>query len=122
MVVRVVRSKVVTVLATLVALGSFACGGGTKTEAKGPEANPWADYKGTYATAGTPHEAKAKPEAAAKSEAPAAPKEAKPEKTDDATAAAPAKKPSKGTIHGESVSSIGLDAFASTAPLPAPIR
>ena len=46
-----VRSNVVIVLASLCL---FACGSGSAKnggEAKGPETNPWADYKGTYATA-----------------------------------------------------------------------
>jgi hypothetical protein len=107
-------SNVVTVLSAFVFVGLVACGG-SKNEAKGPEANPWADYKGTYATVGTPHEAKAKPEKTDKNadkadKAEANAKEAKPEAKADEPAAAP-KKPSKGTIKGESVSSIGLDAF-----------
>ena len=106
-----IRSNVVSVLSTLVVITCAACGG-SKTEAKAPETDPWSDYKGTYATAGAPHEAKAKPEAAPKAEPKA--KEAKAEKTEE-PAAAPAsgsKKASHGMIKGESVSSISLDAFA----------
>ena len=86
-----VRSNVVIVLASLCL---FACGtaknGG---EAKGPETNPWADYKGTYATAGTPatksaRVAKAEEPAPAPSEEPAAVEEA----PAPAPTAAPAKK------------------------------
>jgi hypothetical protein len=61
----VVRSIVVTLLASSL----FACGGASQTEAKGPETNPWADYKGTYATAGEAHAKPAKTEVA-KSDAP----------------------------------------------------
>ena len=49
-----VRLNVVALLAfsALVALPGCA-GSKTSGEAKGPESNPWADYKGTYATAGS---------------------------------------------------------------------
>jgi hypothetical protein len=71
----VVRSIVVTLFASSL----FACGGASQTEAKGPETNPWADYKGTYATAGEAHAKPASTEQA-KSEAPSeAPAEAKAE-------------------------------------------
>ncbi len=43
-----VRLIVATVLSTLVLC---ACGGATRGEAKNAEADPWAGYKGTYATA-----------------------------------------------------------------------
>jgi hypothetical protein len=33
------------------AMALVACGGASRGEAKGPEADPWAGYKGTYATA-----------------------------------------------------------------------
>lgn len=86
-----VRSNVVIVLASLclLACGSAKSGG----EAKGPETNPWADYKGTYATAGTPatksaRVAKAEEPAPAPSEEPAAVEEA----PAPAPTAAPAKK------------------------------
>lgn len=36
-------------LFTMTSLALFACGGHTG-EAKGPESDPWAGYKGTYAT------------------------------------------------------------------------
>lgn len=57
-----------TLLSSLVL---FACGAATN-EAKGPEKDPWAGYKGTYATAATAKEAKAdvaKSEPAPKAEA-----------------------------------------------------
>jgi len=87
-----VRSNVVIVLASLCL---FACGS-TKSggEAKGPESNPWADYKGTYATAGTPSTS-SKPSKVAKAEepAPAAPEEtAVAEEPAPAPTPAPAKK------------------------------
>jgi len=112
-----VRSNVVTVLSALALLASVGCGG-PKGEAKTAETNPWADYKGTYATPGTAkaETSRLKAEAAAP-KADAKAKEAKADKADDAAAApAPAasttKKASHGMIHGESVSSIGVDAFA----------
>ena len=43
-----VRLNVVTLLSSL---ALFACSGASHRDAKGPEADPWADYKGTYATA-----------------------------------------------------------------------
>jgi hypothetical protein len=43
-----VRRIVATVLSSL---ALFACGGARHGEAKGPEADPWAGYQGTYATA-----------------------------------------------------------------------
>ena len=44
------RSSSITAAFVLASLVIAGCGGGSK-EAKAPEANPWADYKGTYATA-----------------------------------------------------------------------
>lgn len=55
-----VRSIIVTLLASSL----FACGGASQTDAKGPEGNPWADYKGTYATAAEPRAKPAKTEVA----------------------------------------------------------
>jgi hypothetical protein len=43
-----VRLNVVTLLTSITL---FACGGASHGEAKGPETDPWAGYKGTYATA-----------------------------------------------------------------------
>ncbi len=49
-----VRLNVVALLAFSALFACGACGGSkTSGEAKGPESNPWADYKGTYATAGS---------------------------------------------------------------------
>jgi hypothetical protein len=101
--------RVSTVAALLSSLVLFACGGAANKEAKGPEVDPWAGYTGKYAEPGSGKasakaDAKAKPEKAEKAE-----KAEKPaEKTDDAAA----KKASAATIHGESVSSVGLDTFA----------
>jgi outer membrane biosynthesis protein TonB len=61
-----IRSNIVTLVSALAVSCLVACGG-TAKEAKGPEANPWADYKGTYATSAAPREPKTE---AAKSEAP----------------------------------------------------
>lgn len=49
-----VRMNVIKLLAVSALLACAACGGTKNSgEAKGPETNPWADYKGTYATAGS---------------------------------------------------------------------
>jgi hypothetical protein len=100
--------RVSTVAALLSSLVLFACGGAAK-EAKGPEADPWAGYTGKYAepSSAKPKEAKAdvkKADKADKTEAKAEKVEAK---ADDA-----AGKKSAATIHGESVSLVGLDTFA----------
>lgn len=92
----------------------FACGG-SAPQAKS-EADPWADYKGTYASSSgsrgesstpkaQPKEAKAKAADAPKEEA-AAPAAA-PEQPAPA-----AKKASKTTIHGESISAIAAATLA----------
>lgn len=87
-----VRSIIVTLLASSVL---FACGGASQTEAKGPEANPWADYKGTYATGGEGHAKPANTEVA-KAEVPVeAPVEAKVDET-PAPPPPPAKKAKSG--------------------------
>lgn len=81
-----VRSIIVTLLASSL----VACGGASHHEAKGPETNPWSDYKGTYATSAEPRAKPAKTEVA-KSEAPKeAPVE---EKIEEAPAPAPAPPP-----------------------------
>ena len=84
-----VRSNVVIVLASLCL---FACGSAKNGgEAKGPETNPWADYKGTYATAGTPSEGrKAATQArVAKADEPTPAPTEEPAAVDEAPAAAP---------------------------------
>ena len=40
-----------TVATLLSSIALAACGGAHRGEAKGPEADPWAGYQGTYATA-----------------------------------------------------------------------
>jgi hypothetical protein len=45
--------SIVPMLASLVMLGTVACGG-SSMEAKGPEKDPWSGYKGTYATQAEP--------------------------------------------------------------------
>lgn len=56
-----IRSIIIT---SLSALTLVACAGGAHRggdgEAKGPEGNPWADYKGTYATEGAASAPRAK--------------------------------------------------------------
>lgn len=89
----------------------FACGG--SAPAAKTEADPWSDYKGTYASSsGSRGESSAsKPDAKeAKAKAADAPKEeaaapAAPDQQQPAPALA-AKKASKTTIHGESISAI----------------
>lgn len=98
--------RVSTLAALLSSLVMVACGAAQK-EAKGPEADPWAGYTGKYA----------EPAAGKAAKADAKPKEAKAEKVEKAEApkaddAATVKKASSATIHGESVSSVGLDTFA----------
>lgn len=89
-----IRSNVVIVLASL---SLFACGSAKNGgEAKGPETNPWADYKGTYATAGAPSTSTksaklAKAEEPTKTETPAE----EPAAVEEAPAAAPTAAPAK---------------------------
>lgn len=88
-----IRSNIVILLAAFAFSGLFACGA-TTNEAKGPEANPWADYKGTYATtAGSSAKAsKAEVAKAEAKEAAPAPEAAVEETPAPASTAAPAKK------------------------------
>lgn len=87
-----VHSNVVIVLASLCL---FACGSAKNGgEAKGPETNPWSDYKGTYATAGTPSPKSARDTRLAKAEEPAAVEEA-PAAVEEAPAPAPVAAPAK---------------------------
>jgi hypothetical protein len=91
-----VRLNVVALL-TFSALA--ACGGSkTSGEAKGPESNPWADYKGTYATAGSGSSSSASKSGAAKSAktevaAAEAPKADEPAAVEEAPAPAPVAAP-----------------------------
>lgn len=96
-----IRSNVVV----LTSLGLLACGGASQGDAKGPD--PWADFKGTYASPaadrGTTSAAKgdgARRDAKAKAE----PKEQVEE--------APARKTSRATIAGESITAINDTALA----------
>jgi hypothetical protein len=104
----------IALLSLLSSLSLIACAGAKGREAEGPETNPWADYKGTYAGTAEPREAKSEPKrdqakAQAKAKAAEAKAEAKADKAEEPTAA---KKASRGTIRGESVSSIDLDVLA----------
>jgi hypothetical protein len=94
----------------VVALLSFftlaACGGAATQEAK--DANVWSDFSGKYSSpaeprgnASTSKSEQAKRDAKAKSEA-----------KEEVAEAAPAKKASKATIHGESLSTISDAALA----------
>lgn len=94
------RNQLVVVL--LSSIGLFACGGANQ-ETKN-EGDPWSGFKGTYSTPAAPGEKSeagepAKKEATAKAEA-----------TQASAEAAPApKKTSKGTVKGESLSSVDVD-------------
>jgi len=103
-----IRSNVVALLSSLVL---FACGGAASQDAKGPEGDPWADYKGTFATKGEPRTKSSEKSESAKSEAKAK-ADTNDDKVEEASAAPVAKKASKGMIRGESISSIGADALA----------
>jgi len=87
-----VRLNVVKLLAFSALLACAACGS-TKSggEAKGPEANPWADYKGTYATAGSGSSSSSKAKAKTEVAAAEAPKSEEP-------AAAPAEEPAPAPV------------------------
>jgi hypothetical protein len=96
------RNQLVVVL--LSSLGVFACGGSNE-EAKSA-ADPWADFKGTYST----HAEQSEKGDATKKEA-----KAKADSDHDSASAkgdeSAAKKASKGTIKGESLSTISVDAL-----------
>lgn len=103
-----IRLDAVLVLVSTFALG--ACGG--SAGAKGADdSNMWADFKGTYSQPGPGKgtTSTAKNESAARRDA----KSGKPEaKEAAAEEAAPAKKTSKSTIKGESISTITEEALA----------
>jgi hypothetical protein len=83
------------VVALLAFSALVACGGSkTSGEAKGPESNPWADYKGTYATAGS-GSSSSKSAKSAKTEVAAAeaPKADEPAAVEEAPAPAPVAAP-----------------------------
>ena len=86
---------------TLCALALGGCGAAPKKQAEAPAAYDWSDYKGTYA--------KGEDRPAAEPVKPKATADAKAELL--GTSAAPPKV-SKGTIQGESVSSVSVDAVA----------
>ncbi|MDB5212393.1 MAG: hypothetical protein JWO86_320 [Myxococcaceae bacterium] len=79
------------------ALFACACGAAKSSgEAKGPESNPWADYKGTYATAGSgSSSSKSGAAKSAKTEVAAAeaPKSEEPAAVEEAPAPAPVAAP-----------------------------
>jgi hypothetical protein len=88
-----IRSNVVIVLASLCL---FACGSAKSGgEAKGPESNPWADYKGTYATAGASSTPSPKSSKVAKAEEPTPAPAEEPAAVEEAPAAAPTPAPAK---------------------------
>lgn len=95
------RNRVVVVL--LSSLSLFACAG-TNKEAKS-EADPWADYKGTYAQPSSG----ARAEKAEKGDLARTDSKAKSEPQKEK--AEPKKAASKGTVGGESVSTISVDSL-----------
>ncbi len=103
-------STVITLLASLVV---FGCGGAGNKDAKAPESDPWAGYTGKYAEPGGASAAPKAKEAKAEKKSAEPKAEVKVEKTEEASGGA--KKASTATIHGESVSSVGLDSFADSA-------
>jgi hypothetical protein len=101
---------------TALSLGLLACGGSAE-EAKSA-ADPWADFKGTYSTpAAAPHSAKGEAPKKDKAKAKAAPVKEEVAIVEEAPPApAPAtKKTSKGTVNGESLSSISVDALTNAS-------
>lgn len=96
--------------ANVAALLSFfalaACGGAATQEAK--DANVWSDFSGKYSTPAEPRGSSS----TAKSEQAKRDAKAKTDAKEEAAEAAPAKKASKATIHGESLSTISDAALA----------
>ncbi len=109
------RIPSIVIVVSLGLAGLVGCAG-TNQEAKGPEGDVWAGYKGTYATPADPNRAKTtaakeeKSDGKAKAESKEAAEEAAP-----AAAAPVQKKISKKTIKGESVSSITSEDLAAAA-------
>ncbi len=88
----------------------LACGGSTKV-VNAPEADPWAGYTGKYVG-----DAVAEPEAPKPSKRAVAGAKTKQEKVAPVAEEAPrSKKVSSATIHGESLSSVGLDEIANAS-------
>lgn len=96
--------------ANVAALLSFfalaACGGAATQEAK--DANVWSDFSGKYSTPAEPRGNSS----SAKSEQAKRDAKAKTDAKEESAEAAPAKKASKATIHGESLSTISDAALA----------
>ena len=84
-------SVIVGLLASLVL---FGCSG-PKSEAKAPETNPWADYKGTYAGAAEPASAAETKSASATETKPAGAAEPKPAGAAEPKPKTTTKKPGK---------------------------
>jgi len=96
-----------SVFALLSVLAITACGGAATQEAK--DANVWSDFSGKYSTPAESHGSSS----SAKSEQAKRDAKAKnAEKKDEAAEAAPAKKSSKATVKGESLSTISHAALA----------
>ena len=89
----------------LCSLALGGCGAAPKPQAAAPTAYDWSDYKGTFAQASDEHPSAAEP-------AKARPKAGAEAKSEVPVGAPSANKPSKGTILGESVSSVSVDAVA----------
>ena len=95
------------------------CGAAPKKQASAPEAYDWSDYKGTFAagadaraTADDSKTVSSTSTAAPATAAPAKPKPGSDPKAELLGIAPSSKKLSKGTILGESVSSVSVDAVA----------
>lgn len=114
------RARSFLLVALLSSLGLFACGGTTVHAQAKTEEDPWKDFKGTYGTSAEPRVSKADKTESRKSDTHGKAK-AETETREPAAAAAPpaapptAKKPSKTTLRGESLSSIGVETLADVA-------
>lgn len=96
----------VNVAALLSFFALTACGGAATQEAK--DANVWSDFSGKYSAPAEPRGSSS----SAKSEQAKRDAKSKSEAKEEAVEAAPAKKASKATIHGESLSTISDAALA----------
>lgn len=100
------------VVALLASLGLLACGG-ARRDAQAPEANPWADYKGTYAPGGAQDEAPSETKPKSIAVAPAPPVE------EEAPAKPTRGKPKKGAAAKPGKTTAASTESATAAPTPA---
>lgn len=105
----------------LVSLGLVACGGSSQDAKSAADVQTdWSTFSGKYSETASPRSAKAEKAEkgeATKKESAAKAKESPADKVEEAPALppAPAAKSSKGTVKGESVSSVSLDALGEAA-------